>query len=263
MMGKIEIWLFLSGIYNSALYCQTAAPKPKPTPQQLYHWQLPGEFHYKVIALGDRLQVPGKERLVLAGTLTQSGQTAPATITMELPASVRIDIASKPTRVLIFDGTKSSASDNRFSAADYDLLESILEDAPERLLYSLTGPSAMRIIAHRFPTNGGKLPGYKGPWEDVYEFFQKVQAAATPVVRQKHFYFDSVTRLGTRVKYAVKQSNGTTALIETQRTDWHMVNGQQVPNVITRLQNGAVQLQFNSARQSFGGIAADGLFGPQ
>jgi hypothetical protein len=227
-----------------------------PVGTSLVMTQLPPDLQTAAKALGDRLTSPGKERLVIVGTLTQSGVTVPATITYQLPNSVRIDLAAASPRSLTFDGTKSSAT----AETDSDMMESLLDDSPEVMLDSLAHGMRLRTLAYRARLDDGTTRNYGGPWAAIYQLVGGVPSRANLVLRQKHFYFDSQTHLPTSVRYQIKRTDGSIVAVETARSAWTSAVGEFFPGTITRTENGAIVFVFHSTSATVGSAATDGIF---
>ena len=222
--------------------------------------QLPPELQTIATALGDRLQTPGKERVTITGTLTESGNTSTVTVTYQLPNSFRCDRGGAKSRSVSFDGNDNSASDGNLTEQDEDLMESFLEDAPETMLYSLLHGTSLRVLTRRARMDDGTKPNYLGPWAAIYQLVGGAKSRSNQILRQKHYYFDSVTHLPTLVRYRIKQSKGSLTAVETSRTDWIKAGGQQIPGTISRSEDGKNVFVFHATSVSLSPGADDGFF---
>jgi outer membrane lipoprotein-sorting protein len=222
--------------------------------------QLPPEFQPIAVALGDRLQRPGKERMTLNGTLTQNGSPVQVKVTYELPNKYRIDWNGSPKRSTGFDGQSAWASDGNLSDSDKNTMESFLDDSPEALFYALTERTSFRVIAHRARMDDGSTLNYKGPWATIFQTVGSISSSGQKTVRQRHFYFDSQTHLPMTVRYLQKTSGGSVIPVETSHGTWTQSNGQQVPGTITRSESGKQVFGFSSTGATFSPAGNDGFF---
>ena len=220
----------------------------------------PIQLQGALMALGDRLQKPGKERQTFTGTLTNSGQNYAVRVTLELPNKVRIDGAWGTTRSVGFDGSKNWASGGSISDSDEDLLETLLEDSPEGMLFAVRRNAGLRAIATFARFDDGSTPNYKGPLVDILQVTGPTESRDAKTTRVKHYFFDSTTRLLAEVDYFVKRADGSTAAVRVQRSNWTTVNGEKVPGTVTRIENGQVALSLSTSSQSFAAAGNDGTF---
>jgi len=258
--GQIAKWLTLVVLGTlSLLSQQTTATAGKPT------WQpdLPIEFQPYARALGDRLQTPGKERMTLTGTITQSGQSYPATLTYQLPNIIRIDESGAHARSMAFNGTATWTSSGSFSEQDLSEMESFLDDVAETTFYSLSRGSTLRVIARHSRIDNGKAPTYSGPWANIYELVGNPISQPAGTVRQKHYYFDAQTALPMLVRYRVKKADSSIVLTETSWTKWGKISGESVPGAVTRSEAGNSVLVFQVSGATFSSAANDNFFTQQ
>jgi hypothetical protein len=209
-------------------------------------------------ALGNRLQSPGNERATVVGTFTAAGKSYPGTLTYELPNKVRLDEGGSQPQTIAFDGTVAWASYGSIQSSDQNLLESLLDDAPESFLYCISHGSGSRLLVARGRMDNGSTPNYTGPWVAVYQLVGPDLSQQT--TRQKHFYFDWATRLPLLVRYQIKAPNGSVVSVETARSNWITTNGQTAPGTITRSENGSIVFTLQAASASFSASATDGFF---
>jgi hypothetical protein len=250
-------FLFLVAALAGSIHGQQS---PATAGQTINHPALPGEFQLFANALGDRLQTPGKERMTLNGTITESSQSYVATVTYQLPNSVRIDKGGPQPRTLAFDGNTHWASSGSLSEQDRSEMESFLDDAAEVMFFSLSRGSGLRVIARHSRMDDGKAPQYAGPWANIYELMGNPFSQPTGTPRQKHFYFDAQTALPMLVRYRVNKSDGSVVLVETSWGHWSKINGQSVPGTVTRSEGGKPVLAFQISSATFGPAAQDGWF---
>jgi hypothetical protein len=209
-------------------------------------------------ALGTRLQASGNERATILGTITATGKNYPGTLTYELPNKVRIDEGGSQPQTIAFDGTVAWASYGNIQSSDQNLLESLLDDAPESFLYCVTHGWGSRLLIARGRMDNGLTPNYTGPFVAVYQLVGP--GVSQPITRPKHFYFDWATSLPLAVRYQVRESDGSVVSVETTRSNWINANGQVSPGTITRSENGSVVFTLQAASVNFSAAASDGLF---
>jgi len=205
-------------------------------------------------ALGNRLEQPGKERLMLMGTLRSGADAREVAATLEFPDRLRLSFGGPQNRVLTFDGqqTKTVATD------DLDLIETLAYDSAEHFFAAQMQGNAMRFLGSRFRTDDGSNPDYNGPYFDVYKIAEQIKASGEERAA-KLYYFNSDTLLLERVTYTVNR-DGVETSVETRLSDWRATDGQQVPRRIERFENGkkVFVLTIWSAALSRG--ADDGMF---
>ncbi len=217
----------------------------------------PLQLQGSVMALGSRLQKTGQERETLVGTLTNSTGSSPGKVTFELPNKVRIDWRGATVRSIGFDGTSNWASDGMLSEQDENVLETFLEDSPEGMLNAIRRTASLRVIATYARFDDGSTPIRSA---DIYQVIGPVQSSSAKSIRQKHYSFDSNTRLLIEVDYLVKRSDGSTVGVRVQRSNWNNVGGQLAPGTVTRVENGTTVFSLGSANATFSAAAADGAF---
>lgn len=172
---------------------------------------VPSNVREYLMALGDRLQRAGKERLVLSGTYSdRSGAAGQAQLTWEAPGSLRLDRSGG--QALVFDGVAGVVNPAGLTEPELGILESLVQDSPEGFLYGFPQGCAFRFLGARFRADDGKSRDYQGPWFDIYETVVLVRVLSGTPLRQKHFYFDTRTKLFVKAKYVV-QRGGTKVLV--------------------------------------------------
>jgi hypothetical protein len=237
-------------------FCQAQPESISTSNTQMFPSQFPVGLYGKVVAMGDRLQKPGKERVVITGTLTQSGKTSSAKISCQLPNEFRID---QTGRSFGFSGTGSWDAAGSLAAADEDLMETFLDDSPEATFFALLHTARVRVIGLRVRMDDGTTPHYSGPWSDIFQVLGPSQSRSDRAARQKNYYFDSQTQLLSEVRYRILRA-GTTIEVKSQRSNWATVNGQAVPGTITRIENGKTIFTFNANITTLSAAASDGTF---
>lgn len=244
------------------LYAQAPPPKPAsiaPPPSYVGQGLVPSQVREHLLALGDRIQKPGKERSTLSGVFTDKNGTGPAQLVWEVPGRLRFDRSTTPSNPLIFDDVTGLVNGAGVAQSDLDILESIFDDSTEMFLYGFVQGHAHRFLGGRFRTDDGKKPNYNGPLYDIYETVARVRVVAGSPLRQKLYYFDSQTKLLTKTRYALLRGS-TNISVSTEYDKWKTSGGQAFPGQIVRTENGVPVFKFDINSAAAGPPANDGLF---
>jgi hypothetical protein len=211
--------------------------------------------------VGDRLEKPGNERMVMAGTLTRQNdsRTAPFRLLLELPHRMRLEEQSAEPRVTSFNGGSGWASGGSLSYADQDTVETLIFDSADHFFLGQTQGLATRALGSQFRLDDGTDSNYNGPFYDVYEVMDYVRTGSEERQQPKLFYFNSNTQLLERVHYQL-QRDGANVKVEIQITDWKSLNNQRVPTAITRLEDDKPVLTITITSAVIGPRMADGIF---
>src|SRR5262249_50870140 len=111
------------------------------------------EMREALEVLGDRLTKPGKERLVLVGTISRLNNppAAPVRLVLELPDRLRLEEQqAERMRVVGFDGKEGWATDGALTLSDEDLIETVLYDSAEHFFLGHIKGMATRFLGSRF-----------------------------------------------------------------------------------------------------------------
>lgn len=210
---------------------ETTNPKPqgKPFAQRVYvrSSSLPPKLRGNLNALGDRLERRGKEQLIIRGTLTRSGGSAPVTLNLE-PANL-MSLKTKSgiqEQTIAFDGTGASA--RAVAGADRSLIETLVFDTAESFFVQQMKGAATRCLGYRFRSDEQTTDG---PFHDIYAVLP-VDGVLDDRQGAKLFYFNSDTLVLDRITYQ------TTARVEVRFSNWQETNGQKIARRIERLENG-------------------------
>lgn len=241
-----------------ALAQTPAAPNPNDYVQPvLLRSRLPAAL----AAIGDRLEKSGNERVTLAGTLTRSTGTSQVRVIWQLPGQYRIDETKDgSTRTVTFDGARLATSSGALTAADADLVESVINDSAENFFVSQSRGAATRVMGYYFRTDDGKAARYAGPWYDIYQVFQP-RAGTTAPLRPKLYLINSRTKLLEQVHYQVDRS-GRAVRVMTQISNWQALDKHRVAASVVRYEDGQPVLQFSYSTVLLGAKATDGVFTP-
>ena len=208
--------------------------------------------------LGNRLEVSGKERVTLAGTVTRAAGSAAIVVIWELPGKLRVEeTISGVVRAIGFDGRQLWLSRGSVTAADQQLVETLLTDTAERFFVAKTGGMAVRFLGERFRLDNGRTPGYTGPFYDIYELADQMSIAGLSIER-KFYYFNSDTKLLDRVRYETGASSPRNRVVVL--ITWRAQNDQQVPARIARSDNGAPTFTLDLPSAVIAPRLDDGIF---
>ena len=209
-------------------------------------------------ALGDRLERPGRERLIITGHILSSSNSQAREIaaTLEFPDKLRLGIQDgRQNRLITFDKQEIKGQP---TTDDLDLIESLTYDSAEHFFNTQMQGNATRFLGSRFRTDDGSNPDYSGPYFDVYKIADRIDASGEERAA-KLYYFNSDTLLLERVIYVINR-NGSEINIETKLSDWQVEDGQKVARRIERLENGKSVFVMNIRSAQFGKRAEDGIF---
>lgn len=218
--------------------------------------RLPSGPRECLMALGDRIQKPGKERLTLIGSHTEGKSAVVAQLTWEVPGRIRYD---RNGTVSLISDTSGVLNAIPLAAADQDILESLLFDTAETFLYGFVKGRAQRPLGRRFRADDGKALNYAGPWFDIYQAFVTVVTSTGSPVRQKHFYFDSDTQLLTKTTYVINRGSKDVS-VTTEFNKWSNNNGQTTPGQIVRREGGVTVFTLDVISAAVVAKSDDGLF---
>lgn len=213
-------------------------------------------------ALGDRLEKPGKERLVMEGTLARADeQEVPVRLVIEPPRRLRVEFVGGhgASGTLTFDEGRGGEQVSRLTGAERALIETLLYDTPERLFVSQEGRASTRFLGARFRLDDGVASNYSGPYYDIYQMTDETTAGGRAT---KLFYVNSDTLLVERVRYTA-QRDGVPVRVEVMLGDWHEAQGQRVPGRIVRTEDGAQTFALSLTSMSAVPGKQDGSFAAQ
>ncbi|MBI4471610.1 MAG: hypothetical protein HY646_03010 [Acidobacteria bacterium] len=206
---------------------------------------MPSEVRQPIAALGERVQRTGKEVTTWTGEFTDAnGTRSTVELIHQLPGLVRLQAAN--SRVLVFDGNSRRGSGG-FVTNDEDLLESIVLDSAEGMLWSLQEGGSMRLLGLRFGPDPKRLPDYNGPRYDIYEITGETHTRQDRLRRTKRYYFDSNTGLLVRTRY---RDSRRSVDVETRFSRWATVDGSAYPGSIERYEAGRLVFAFHATNVS-------------
>lgn len=211
--------------------------------------------------LGDRLEKPGKERLMVSGTLRrQSEESQPFLLAWEYPGRLRLEVqAGVERRVHLFDGASNRpASGNPDGQTEY-LLETLFYDSAEHFFTAQTEGRATRFLGPRFHLSGSDESAPDNSAYDLFEIAEQVHIGRVEREQTKLYAFNSETHLLELIRYEVER-DGATVQVEVRFSGWHEVQGQQMPSRIVRLENNRPVATIEIESAALGPKTADELF---
>lgn len=216
---------------------------------------LPPNLRAQMRAMGDRLTKPGKERTIIAGTLTAAnGQAVPVAIVTEAGGKARIETQGAVTGS---DGAKTWKASGVLSSEETDLIETVVNDNMDHFLAAYGNRQAVRFLGARYRYAGGQSgqPLYC----DVYILTDNVsQWNGRPAARKKSYCVNSDTGLVERVLY--ETGGPRSQQVETALSGWKSFQGELFPTKIVRIAGGAAALSIAVTNVMFTAAAADGTF---
>jgi len=259
-MGKAHLWrAAVIGGLTVSCWAQTNAPKPAvlQSPYVDQSRVASSSARSTLIALGDRLQKAGSERIVYTGSLTDASGATPATVTWELPGYLRLDLAARSKTYLI-DAVAGVSNAAGLNETERDMLESLHNDIPEAFLYNVSGTTAFRFLGARFRNDNGKDKNYQGPYYDVFQTGGPVLTRKNEVA-WKLYYFDSHTKLLAKTTYHLRRGSAAVPVV-VEFSNWTVVQGNAVPGQIVRRENGVVVFTLSVKAAAIGPHQDDGIF---
>lgn len=210
--------------------------------------------------LGDRLEKPGKERMILAGTVRTASDPAEMAFELvrEFPDRLQlIERRGVSLRITAFNG-RSGAS-RSFTSAEWDTIETLLFDSVEYFFVTRMEGAATSFLGSRFRLDDGTSSNYTGPFYDIFVVSQQIKVGRTARQRSVSYYFNSRSLLLERVRYQ-QERNGSLVNVEVIMSEWREFAGQRIPMRVERFENGSSILKFSFATAAIGPRASDNIF---
>jgi hypothetical protein len=220
------------------------------------------ELRHALKALGNRLEKPGKERIILSGTLLRAGDAhpRPIRISSEFTGRLRLeDQSTSPTRVLIFKGHGAGVMNGSLDDLDQAAIETLVYDSAEHFFIGQMKGMGTRSLGSRFRLDDGEAADYSGPYYDIYQTTEQIKIGQDVREQTKLYCFNSDTHLLERVQYTLLR-NGSETTVEINLSDWSDIEGQKVPGHILRLENNAPMLTLTLTPSSLEPQLADSAF---
>jgi hypothetical protein len=211
--------------------------------------------------LGDRLEKPGKERLILVGSLrrvSKRNENRPTRLILEFPDRLRLE---EQDGVTVYNNEFASSS-GVLKKNEQDEVESLLFDFVDHFFAAQMQGAATRFLGSRFRLDDGANPNYTGPFYELYQVTDRIAVKQEVREQPKLYFFNSDTLLLERVRYQVER-DGEPVAVEVLISGWRKVDGQQITGAITRTENGAPVLALSITSAAVSIKQNDGLFGAQ
>lgn len=233
------------------VFAQGVQPKPRYYPPHT----VASQVRQIVSALGGRVQGPGKERVIMIGSLNRQGVASVLQIVRELPGLFRIDETGGRNKSIGFDQTTLKGS-SAITADDEDLAETLDNDTAEAFLAKFAPGSTVRHLGDRFKVKGET--GF-GSTVDIFEVVAPVTLKSDKQAVKKRYMFDSSTGLLRRVVYGATQS-GKVVTVQTLFSNYAGFAGYTLPGRIARSTNGTEVFSFTLTSASVVAAATDNAF---
>ena len=255
IMRSLLIW-FLS--ISTTTVGQTGGKLARP--EYLDSGKVPTFAEPLLRVLGDRLGKPGKERLAFMGTLADAKGNRQIRVLLELPLKGRIeDLGAGGGTFTLDEADLLKSNKSTVSDQELDLVESLILDRQEAILYGLAQGDGARLLGRGFPLVPGQGKGYRGPVYDIIDLTSKTEFRSDRPQRFRRCYFDSATSLLHKVQYA-QVRGGRTIKVETVVRQWVELQGQRVPSAIERIEDGQPVFTVQLTGQGIGAKVSDGVF---
>jgi hypothetical protein len=215
-----------------------------------------------VRALGDRVEKPGKERLILTGQMSRASRGSnklDVRLILEFPNKLRLE---EQDRVTTYDGIALGSSASAMGKAEEDDIESLLFDSAEQFFIGQMQRQGTRELGSGFRAENTGIGNGGVTFYDIYQMVEQRSLKKDVRHQSKFYYFNSATMLLEKVSYQIER-DGKPAKVEVRISGWKKVDGQQVPGKIARLVNGAPILELDITSAALGPASPDGIFNIQ
>jgi hypothetical protein len=238
ILHKRHLWADLVCMVSLALMvssAQSIAGLPEKAPASFR--RMPSGLKPYVIALGQRLQKPGKERIIAVGTLSHPGdarqRSEAVRITWQYPLKIRLD---KGKNSLTFD-RNNPAQATPGDQETVDTIQMLLEDSMEGLFAMQKDRISRLYLGSGFTLEDASAsdPGMDIVMISYPDIFRRKQ----PIL--KSYWFDSRTKLLGVVAYTSSSGILTHIVIN----DWREVEGEKIPFRIERWENSKLAMRLN------------------
>jgi hypothetical protein len=251
---------------GSAVKQEVSAAQPIPPPPSASSYvrraRLWPQLRYASESLGDRLEKPGKERLILIGRLrraSKKNEDRPARLVLEFPDRLRLE---EQDGVTVYENGDFASSNGVLKKNEQDEIESLLFDSVDHFFAAQMQGATTRFLGSRFRLDDGANPHYTGPFFDLYQVTDRIAVKNEVREHRKLYFFNSDSLLLERVRYKIER-NGKQVNVEVTISEWRKVDGQQIPGVITRTEGGAPVLSLSITSAVITGKLDDGILGGQ
>lgn len=210
-----------------------------------------------VPSLGARLQQPGLERTTLVGTLSTPGSSdTPITVIRENPGRIRIIEGIGATQSVTVVDQQSQKVTSDTSSDQKKLLELLLFDSQEYILFDHANYGGTRLLGEAFPyPKAAATERFM-----VFDHPCNIGLLEPGATRRKRFFFNQKTSLLEYVTYRIGSASED-PLMETAIT-WQSIGSEQFPASITQWENGNQVFAIQFTQASAGPTANDNTFVP-
>jgi hypothetical protein len=214
-------------------------------------------------ALGDRLERPGREQLMLSGTMARGGGGGPSHVQLvrQFPSLLRaVEQSGGGTSVVTFNGSAAAKAGGELTPSDEALVETLVYDSAEGFFAAQARGANARHLGSRFRLDDGAgTADPSAPAYDVYLIENEISLGGGPTRRAKLYYLNSDTLLLERVRYEVARG-GDVVRVEVRLGDWQKSQGQNVPMRVERFEDGSPVFALTFTNVAFGPRVAPQAF---
>jgi len=221
------------------------------------------QLHSALDAYGDRLEKPGKERLIAVGALSSANTTdnekVPVRLVSEFPDKLRIE-KRKGNKIdtTIFDGKMKVKIGDTLESQEEEELEALAFDSIDHFMAAHMLGKPLSFLGDRFRLDDGAAANYTGPYYDIYQIAEQQFDAnnnSKETVQQKLYFFNSDTHKLERITY----KKGTVR-VAVELAGWQKLNGQVIPTSLRRFEDGRPTITLTINTVALMPRANDGAF---
>jgi outer membrane lipoprotein-sorting protein len=203
------------------------------------------QLHSALDAYGDRLEKPGKERLIATGTISNADTTAnekvPVRLVFEFPDKLRIEKQKAgKMETTIFDGKTKIKLNDVLKQEEEKELESLVFDSVDHFMAAHLTRTPLRFLGDRFRLDDGTNPKYTGSYYDIYQITEPqfdANNVKKDTLQEKLYFFNSDNHKLERITYQVVDKKVKTDVV-VELSGWQKLDGQVLPTTMTRFENG-------------------------
>jgi hypothetical protein len=248
----------------------TQQPKNKAKPLGKGYLQRKGiwpQLRSALDAYGDRLEKPGKERMIAVGLISNTSlgmnEKVPVRLIAEFPNKLRLEKQTNgKVDTTIFDGKAKFKLGGAIKKEEEDELESLVFDSLDHFLAGQMQGQAVRHLGDRFRLDNGNDPRYTGPFYDVYQMAEFPPDTNNPKkqeVQFRRYFLNSDSHRLERISYQLEGKNGIVNVL-VQLAGWQKIGGQDLPTSLTRSENGVLTLTLTISNLTLSPRTEDGIF---
>ncbi|HZS45953.1 MAG TPA: hypothetical protein VFC63_12690 [Blastocatellia bacterium] len=212
--------------------------------------------------IGDRLEKPGKEAVVITGQLTRNtakGQvTGPVRIILQQPNHIRIEEPGSNNHITTFDGQSARASAGLADRFDQDLIESLVYDSADRFFLGQMQELSAKLLGSGYRLDDGADPNYSGGYYHLYQIRDHISIAEGRD-QFKQYFINRDSLLLELVRYDLVRDSRTVG-VEIHLNNWQEKDGQRFPASIVRFENKQQVMALTINSINVGAKLDNGLF---